>query len=508
MWSLSWWPHAILHGLNPFVSHYLWSPTGISTATATVIPTAALLMTPFTLALGPIFSYNFLSILSPILCSFTTYLLCRRLVRQELSSLVGGYLFGFSSYEFAQLTGHLNLTLVFLVPLMPYLALRRVDGELGRKGFLAAMALLFLLQAGLSTEILADSVGVGAVALLTARFLTERSRRRDVDRLIGEIVAAGVIALAVGSIFFYYALFRSGIPRGPSQLSDIFGLDALNLVFPTYVTWFGHNDFLSLGLLYNMKDVTEADGYLGIPLIAAFLLWALRDAAGTWLSRFLMVVATVSLVFALGSHLHVAGHETVALPYQVVRNVAIFDDIVPSRIVLFTTLAVAVGVASWLALCRRGVAARWVLVALAVFMTFPNLLRPLYGARPHDPAFFDTALYRRYLKRGETVLVLPFGVNDMSTLWQAQTGFYFYMPEGYLSGVIPAPFNAQATVQQLEANAPPPAGALGTFIREHHVTHVVVDPQAAGPWPGALSQLGLVGQSVGGVLLYAVPKEG
>ncbi len=28
MWALSWWPHAIAHGLNPFVTHYLWPQPG------------------------------------------------------------------------------------------------------------------------------------------------------------------------------------------------------------------------------------------------------------------------------------------------------------------------------------------------------------------------------------------------------------------------------------------------------------------------------------------------
>jgi hypothetical protein len=32
MWALSWWPHAISHGINPFVTHYLWSPTGVNVA--------------------------------------------------------------------------------------------------------------------------------------------------------------------------------------------------------------------------------------------------------------------------------------------------------------------------------------------------------------------------------------------------------------------------------------------------------------------------------------------
>src|SRR4051794_25140102 len=41
MWALSWWPHAVAHGMNPFVSHLLWAPSGVNLAKGAMIPTAA-----------------------------------------------------------------------------------------------------------------------------------------------------------------------------------------------------------------------------------------------------------------------------------------------------------------------------------------------------------------------------------------------------------------------------------------------------------------------------------
>ena len=38
IWSFAWWPHAILHGLNPFVTHAIWSPVGTTLAWATTVP--------------------------------------------------------------------------------------------------------------------------------------------------------------------------------------------------------------------------------------------------------------------------------------------------------------------------------------------------------------------------------------------------------------------------------------------------------------------------------------
>jgi hypothetical protein len=505
MWALSWWPHAISHGLNPFVTHYLWAPTGVNVAQAAMIPTAAVAMAPITALAGPVVSYNILSLGSPALAAMTAYLLCRRLVGREAPAVAGGYLFGFSSYEFAQLTGHLNLTLVFLVPVMVHVALRRVDREISRLIYLIVMALMLVLQAGLSTELLAESVAFGAVILVSARFLAPRSHRSRIDGLMAETVAAGLVALVVASPFFYYALFSGTFPKGAGNLSDVYGLDLLNTLFPTYTTWLGHHDFLSLGLTYETGNITEADGYLGVPIVLAFLLWLLGDGYRSLLGRLLMVAVGVIFIVALGSHLHIAGQQTVTLPFNWVRHIPVFNNIVPSRIMLFATLAVAVGVAAWLAVPSRPTVVRWLVVLLGAIVVFPNLLPALYGVPPHNPRFFATSMYRNYLTRNETVLMLPYGTNDVSTLWQAETNFYFYMPEGYISGVVPPPFDTDVTVGQLVSNSPPPASALGSFIREHRVSDVVVDPALAGPWPGVLAQLGLTARHAGGIILYAVP---
>jgi hypothetical protein len=505
MWALSWWPHALSHGLNPFVTHYLWTPTGVNVAQGAMIPTAAIVMAPVTALVGPIASYNILSIAGPVLAALTAYLLCRRIVRRELPAVAGGYLFGFSAYEFAQLAGHLNLTLIFLIPAMVHVALRRVDREISRRAYVAWIGLLFVLQVGLSTELLADGIAVGTIAMAAARVLVPKPRRSRIDGLLFETLAGGLIALVLTAPFIYYALFSGSFPQGAPNLSDAYGLDLLNPFFPTYSTWLGHHDFLPLGLTYEGKNVSEADGYLSIPIVLAFILWLSR-ARRSVLARLLAIVAGVTFVIALGSHLHVAGQQTVTLPFNWVRHLPVFDNVLPSRIVLFTTLAIAVGVASWLAMPAGRPFARWLLVMVGAIAIFPNLITPLYGTSPVNPRFFSTSMYRSHLASGETVLALPFGEDDVSMLWQAETGFYFYMPEGYVSGVVPSPFNAQPTVGALLANVPPDASAFKSFIQEHYVGHVVVDAASAGPWPAFLTHLGLRGQRVGGVLLYAIPN--
>lgn len=139
-----------------------------------------------TAAAGPVAAYN---LLAPTLAAFTAFLLCRRITGKWLPSLVGGYLFGFSSYEIGQLFGHPNLTLVFLLPVMVHLVLRRVDGELPVGRFVAAMAACVVAQALLSPEIAVMFSLFGAVALALGALVLD-TRRRAIVGLVWPLAIA------------------------------------------------------------------------------------------------------------------------------------------------------------------------------------------------------------------------------------------------------------------------------------------------------------------------------
>ncbi len=67
MWNFVWWPHAIAHGWNPLVSHIAWAPDGFSLAAAQTAPVVSLVMSPITLAVGPLAAYNVVMLLAPFL---------------------------------------------------------------------------------------------------------------------------------------------------------------------------------------------------------------------------------------------------------------------------------------------------------------------------------------------------------------------------------------------------------------------------------------------------------
>jgi hypothetical protein len=69
MWCLVWWPYAIAHGLNPFVTDLVWAPGGFNLTWTTSIPLAGFIAVPITARFGPIIAYNLLCLLSPALAA-------------------------------------------------------------------------------------------------------------------------------------------------------------------------------------------------------------------------------------------------------------------------------------------------------------------------------------------------------------------------------------------------------------------------------------------------------
>ena len=82
-----------------------------------------------------------------------------------LPSLVGGYVFGFSSYELGQMLGHLHLVPIFLVPAAVHLVLLRMDEAISVRRFVVLMAAVFAFQVLISTEVLFAGLIFGFAAL-------------------------------------------------------------------------------------------------------------------------------------------------------------------------------------------------------------------------------------------------------------------------------------------------------------------------------------------------------
>jgi hypothetical protein len=510
MWFLSWWPHALLHGINPFYSSALFAPDRLALGAATQVPGAALVMAPVTLLFGPLVSYNLIALAAPALAALFAFLLFRYVSGSFAGSLVGGYVFGFTAYMLGQMLGHLNLVLAFPIPAGVHLVLRLIDGRIGSRRFIALMALDLLALITFSTELALTFVVLGVITFALVLALAPDSRQR-VRAAIRPTVIAGALAAIVTSPFIYYAV-KSNAPAAFAGGGDLFGGDALGFLIPTRVTALASGTFGVISSGFNGNDLAESGIYLGIP----FALIMARYVITRWrldATRLLFAVLVIVMVLLLGSHLHIDSKSTISLPWRLIAGLPLIKQALPVRLGVYMYLLAGVIVSLWLARPRPGAggAAKWALVAAGIAFVFPNLSAGFWHTRPTNPSFFTTGEYRRYLHRGEAALALPFAGYGM--LWQADTGMWFRLAGGNLAKVFPANYLDEPV---LGAFYHPPtysqtamlaqAGPLQGFLTRHHVGAVVVAAADSQQWPSVLAKLGMRPIETGGVLFYRVPQ--
>jgi hypothetical protein len=178
MWFLTWWPHALTHNLNPFLTKVIWAPIGYNLAWATSMPGPSLLAYPITRSFGSVVSYNLLCLIAPALNATAAFLLCTRLSRRFLVAFTGGYIFGFSPFVLVhQLAGHLFLIFVPWVPLLLYLAMLFIERNMRSWHFIGMFALLATAQCLTATETFVTAAMMGSFTLLAATLILPATER-------------------------------------------------------------------------------------------------------------------------------------------------------------------------------------------------------------------------------------------------------------------------------------------------------------------------------------------
>ena len=164
-------------GHDPFSANVVWAPKGIDLAWVNAVPGPSVVAYPLTALIGPVATYNVVVLAAPALSAWTAYLLARWITRAFWPSLAAGWIFGFSAYEIGHLVGHLNLVLVFLVPLCALLALQHLAGELATRRFAVLFGVALAGQVLISTEIAVTLLLAGLLFGLLALWRLDTARR-------------------------------------------------------------------------------------------------------------------------------------------------------------------------------------------------------------------------------------------------------------------------------------------------------------------------------------------
>jgi hypothetical protein len=437
IWYLTWAPWALAHGQNPLLTHQMGFPAGANLMWHTPQTLTALLAWPVTAVAGPVLAYNAMMTLGPALSAWCAFLVIRRHVATRLPAVLGGLLYGFSPYMLAHSVGHLNLTTVWIPPLL-LLVLDEVLVRQRRSALLggAAVGVLATCQLFISEELVASEalVAAVAVAVLAALHRGEVAARLP-HALRALAAAAGVLALLGG---WAVAIQFLGAQRlhGGVQPPGIYVTDLLNLVVPTDVQRLAPTAALGISSRFTGNG-SEHNGYLGIPLILVLLTVAirLRDRP---LVRFAALTGLLVAVLSLGPTLHIAGHATrIPLPEAPISHTPVLANLLPSRLMLYAFLFAALLVAVFVEEMRRRpatAAAGALLLAAAGAALFPRL--PFPSTPVSTPEFFTRGAVRQ-IPQDEVALLAPYvrgAIPDEPMLWQALSGMRFRMPEGYFQG--------------------------------------------------------------------------
>lgn len=369
------------------------------------------------------------------------------------------------------------------------------------------MSALLLVQTFISVEVLFTMTIVGGLALAAALLTGDAAQRRG---LIQKLPVLALPYLIAGLAASWYLLQVLGGATYAQGVGARYPTDLLAFVVPMPYTWLGGSAVTGISNRF-WGGLAETTSYLGLPLVLIMgrYLWTRRH---TQKAMILGILTILLGLWILGPALYVDGNAVMRLPYQLLGGLPVFSSVLEGRVSVFLALVASVILASWLASPRRRRALGWACALVAVIFVMPNLINP----SSHDvsswtnPTFFRTAMYRRYLGRGTTVLPINWGATGESFMWQAEDHFYWNMANGYWMFPPPPGWRNHLTADLWWHPGTPRRGdgqLLKQMIIERHVSDVVVQDDSVAHWQNVITTAGLGhGERVGGITLYRVPE--
>jgi hypothetical protein len=437
-WFLRYSATAVAHGHLPaLVTTALNAPHGVNMMWQTSFLLPGMLLTPVTLLAGPQVSLTIVLTLSIAGSAASLFWVLRRWGASVTGAALGGALYGFSPAMINSGTGHYQLIVAVLPPLMIHALLRIVTGRghAVRNG--AWLGLLAAAQIFTGEELLVYTA-VAAVALVAVLAL---GHPRAVPGRIRGTALGLLTGAAVTLLISGYALWVQF--RGPMhEHGTLYGSWSNNLAY--FVDPSGN-------LLFHTKSSAAfvASFILGPPEVLAYLGWPLivvLVVAAVWFwrdpkVRAAAVTCAVLELCSLGGGPQLIHGFRVSgsfLPYHWIQGLPGLTQVIPGRFCLLGAGAAGAVLAFSLDRARSAVPAsrawRGLPVAVAALAMVPLIPLPYQAAPvPPVPAGWQAAFARLQLAPGAPVLVIPVTLLGHTQVmrWQADTGEPGSMIGGY-----------------------------------------------------------------------------
>jgi hypothetical protein len=372
VWNLWWVRHAFETGQNPFQTDLLFYPMQPGLVLHTLHFWNGVVSLPIQYifggaAHGAVAAYNFCVLLSFTLGAYGSYRLASWLWGDWRAALIAGLAYGFSTYHFSHLLGHLNLLSSEFIPfyLLFFLKTLTERAHWKRNAALSVMFLIFTMLLDLQYVLYLAIVCFFILLYITGKLLW-RKHGRELLPLLGR-AAAIVGVFAVVTLPFTIPLAKEITDPNivPKREENIYSADLLAYFYPSpfHPLW---GDSLSRAIKPWTATLIEKlvfPGYTIYLLILIGLGLGLRSrikrepkkttatpnnrpllpGVGFWL-----VVAGIFAVLSFGRRLHINGVEHgPSLPASVIFDLPILNvSRVPSRYAIITILTLGL-VAAW-----------------------------------------------------------------------------------------------------------------------------------------------------------------
>jgi len=445
-WFLNWMPYALSHHLNPFITNYIWYPSHTNLTWSTSIPGLSFLLSPITLLFSSIFSYNFLTLLIPLLTSISFFYLVFYVTKKILPSLVGGYLFGFSSYVVAENVAHPNLSAVFVLPIIILLILRLHDQKISKKWFIGLTSLLLIFQFLTSTELITTFLMFLSIfGLLVYLFLPKE--RQIIKKIVIYFFWSGVIALILLSPVIYYLII--GYKNVPKVINSplFYSADLLNFIIPTPMNLLGSKFFQSISSHFT-GNYAEQSVYIGLPALIIILDY-FKSFWSKNLTKVLVVLLAIISLFSLGQVLQINGIQTnLTMPWNLFVNLPILRNVLPTRFGLYVDFIIALVIGLWLAKTKYKNYTKIIVVTIILIFSLPTI--PSITQWPDYSNLNYSKNISSIIKipKQTSVLVLPYSWQGPGMYLQLESKMNFKLQDAYV-GFVPPKYYNTAIVQLL-----------------------------------------------------------
>lgn len=508
IWSLKWWPFSFAHHLNPFYTTYIWNPKGFSMAWATSVPTLAIILAPLTLLANPQLSFNLIAITALPLAALTCYWLIYYLTHHYFASLLGGCLFGFSTYQFAQLLGHPSLYCTCLVPLVILLFLLRLDSTLSKKLFIIFEAICIVLQFGVSNEVLTTFLVFAFIALVLFYLLSTKSQKKLLKTTTVELIFAGCFAVIILSPYLYYIIvdYRD-VPKIINS-PDVFSANLLNYIIPTPITRILGNHFHSISAGFS-ANYSEDGAYLGAPFLVLLAYYVITYWKKAYVKA-LGVLLAILIVASLGYRLNISGKQTsIILPWAIVHIIPVLRSALPDRITLFISLVAAIMTGLWLSYqtSRFIIYLKFTIVIFIIVTLLPN---PVYSWQDLKvPRIFQAKYVAQYIPAKSNVLLLPFGYTGNDMYYQVTSSMWFTQSGGYMGFTPPSESTLPIVTAAFYADSPEPTFTtdIELYCKINKISQIIYTPNTGPNLKKVLTELQWPTAQEDGALVIQVPVQ-